>query len=74
MVTPLKTTVDIARMLVKKMQKYPQERKMIETILLSSQFVLLHTHDFLDKQIIDHGRFIAVNQQSRVVDAVTEMI
>ena len=48
MVTPIKTTIDIAQRLLKKLQKYPQERKMIETILLSSQFILLHTHDFLD--------------------------
>ena len=71
MVTPIKVTIDIAQRLLKKLQKYPQERKMIETVLLSSQFILLHTHDFLDKQIIEHGSFVAVYQKSRVDEAVT---
>ena len=74
MITPIKTTIDIAKRLLKKFLKIPQERKMIETILLASQFILLHAHDFLDKQIIEHGSFIALNQRCRIDVAVAEMV
>ena len=58
MLTPLKANVDIAERLIKCLAKFKQEKKMAETILLSSQLIMLHAHDFLDQRIIENGSFI----------------
>ena len=47
---------------------------MIETILLSSQFILMHTHDFLDQQIIEHGNFVPYFEVQNIIDAIVEMV
>ena len=36
MLVPIKTMIEIAERLVKKFKSFPQEKKMVETILLSS--------------------------------------
>lgn len=36
MLVPTKTMIDIAKHLIKKLKNFPQEKKMLETILLSS--------------------------------------
>ena len=48
MLTPVKTMIEISQRLVSKLSKFPQEKRMVETMLISSQFILMHAHDFLD--------------------------
>ena len=36
MLVPTKTMIDISKHLIKKLKNFPQEKKMLETILLSS--------------------------------------
>ena len=57
MLTPLKANVEISERLIRRLKDSPQERKMAETVLLSSQLVMLHAHDFLDQRIIENGSF-----------------
>ena len=70
MLVPIKTMIEIAERLVKKFKSFPQEKKMVETILLSSQFILMHAHDFLDQQIIEHGNFVSYFETENIVDAI----
>ena len=57
MITPLKANVDISERLIKCLKKFPHEKKMVQTILISSQMVLLHANDFLDQKLIENGSF-----------------
>ena len=54
MLTPLKTMIEICQRLILKLKNYSQEKRMLETVLFSSQLLLMHSHDFLDQRIIEH--------------------
>ena len=74
MLVPIKTMIEIAERLIKKFKSFPQEKKMVETILLSSQLILMHAHDFLDQQIIEHGNFVPYFEVHNMIDAINEMV
>ena len=66
--------IEISERLVKKMSKFPQEKRMVETMLLSSQLILMHTHDFLDQQLIEHGKFVPYYDTGFLKDAISEIV
>ena len=47
---------------------------MVETILFSSQLLLMHSHDFLDQRIIDHGSFVPYYDTGSIDEAITEIV
>ena len=57
MIGPLKTSVDICKRLIGKLPN-KEEKRMIQTVLISSQLVLFHANDLLDKRIIENGGFV----------------
>ena len=74
LLTPVKTMIEISQRLIKKMSKYPQEKKMVKTLLLSSQFIMMHAHDFLDQQLIEHGSFAPHFDTGFLGDAISEIV
>ena len=48
MIVPLKVNVEMAKRLKKKTKNFPQEKKLVENILVASNMVMLHAHDFID--------------------------
>ena len=59
MVVPLKVNIEMAERLKSNLSKFPFERKLCESILISSNMVLLHANDFLDRTTnhdLDLGR------------------
>ena len=48
MVVPLKVNIEMAERLKSSLSKFPFERRLCESILISSNMVLLHANDFLD--------------------------
>ena len=58
MLAPLRANVDIAERLIHKLSKSSLEKKMVETILISSQMVMLQANDLLDQRIIEKGSFV----------------
>ena len=74
MLTPVKTMIEISERLVKKLSKFPQEKRMVETMLLSSQFIMMHAHDFLDQQLIEHGNFVSYFDTGMLDDAISEIV
>ena len=58
MIVPLQVNVEMAKRLKKRLNRFPFERRLIENIIISSQLVLMHSHDFLDKQLIERGVFV----------------
>ena len=74
MLTPLKTIIEISQRLVTKFKNFPIEMNMIKTVLLSSKFLSMHAHDFLDQQIIEHGTFVPHYDIGRVETAISEMV
>ena len=57
MLGPLQANIDISTRLVKRL-KDKELKRMSQTIMISSQLVLLHANDLLDQQILLHHRFI----------------
>ena len=47
---------------------------MVETLLLSSQFIMMHAHDFLDQQLIEHGSFVSHFDTGFLVKAISEIV
>ena len=74
MLAPLKANVDIAERLIKHLVKHPAQKKMAETILISSQLVMLHANDMLDQRIIDNGNFVPLYTEGSVKEAILEMV
>ena len=74
MLAPLKANVDIAERLVNNLRKFPVQKKMVQTILISSQMVMLHANDMLDQRIIENGSFVPLNTIASVKSAILEMI
>ena len=70
MLTPVKTNIEISQRLLKKLSRFPEEKKMVRTILLSSQFIMMHVNDFLDQQLIEYGSFAPYFDTGSLVDAI----
>ena len=47
---------------------------MAETILISSQMVMLHANDMLDQRIIENGSFVPFYSIESVKAAITQMV
>ena len=58
MVVPLKVNVDMAERLINNLAKMPAEVKLAENILIASNIVLMHAHDFIDQRLIEKGSFV----------------
>ena len=58
MLGPLKANIDISTRLVKQLKDQEELKRMSQTILISSQLVLLHANDLLDSEVLKHGRFV----------------
>ena len=74
MLAPLKANVDISQRLVRALAKFPHEKKMAETVLISSQMVMLHANDLLDQRIIENGSFVPLYTAGSVSQAMLEMV
>ena len=48
MIVPLKVNVEMAKRLKQKTKNFPVEKKLVENILVASNMVMLHAHDFID--------------------------
>ena len=58
MVVPLKVNVEMAERLINSLKNMPAEVKLAENILIASNIVLMHAHDFIDQRLIEKGSFI----------------
>ena len=58
MVVPLKVNVEMAERLISRLVHMPAEVKLVRNILIASNMVMLHTHDFLDQRLIEKGNFV----------------
>ena len=47
---------------------------MAQTILISSEQVILHANDFLDQQLIHHGNFTPHFTSGSVIHAINEVV
>ena len=47
---------------------------MVETMLFSSQLLLMHSHDFLDQRIIENGYFVPHYETGRLETAISEIV
>ena len=74
MIVPLNVNLDMALRLKKCLRNFPHELKLAETILISSNIVLLHAHDLLDQRLIEKGTFVANFQDGDVVEALQEIM
>ena len=74
MLAPLKANVEISSRLVKSLQNFLHEKKMAETILISSQMVMLHANDLLDQRIIENGSFVPHYAAGSPSQAILEMV
>ena len=72
-IAPLKANVDIAKRLITCLIEFPSEQMLAQTILTSSQMVMLHAHDILDQRIIENGSFIPCYTEESVFESVKEM-
>ena len=74
MLVPLKVNVEMAQRLLKKLKKFPFERKLCENILISSNLVLLHANDFLDQTLIERGVFVPCFVDGSVYETIKETV
>ena len=54
---PLRSNVDIAEALVKKLKNQLQLQEMAKLIEISSKLIMFHANDMLDMQFLQNGRF-----------------
>ena len=58
MVVPLKVNVEMAERLINNLANMPAEKKLAENILIASNIVLMHAHDFIDQRLMEKGSFV----------------
>ena len=58
MVVPLKVNVEMAERLISRLVHMPAEVKLARNILIASNMVMMHTHDFMDQRLIEKGIFV----------------
>ena len=74
MITPLKSNVEISERLVRFMKNFPHEKKMAQTLLISSQMLLLHANDLLDQRIIENNGFVPAYSTGFIPAAILEIV
>ena len=70
MLVPLKVNVEMALRLNKALKNFPIEKKLCESILISSNIVLLHANDFLDQTLIEKGVFAPCFVEGSILEAI----
>ena len=73
MLGPLRANIDISTRLIRQL-KDEELKRMSQTILISSQLVLLHANDLLDSQSLQNFRFIPAYQPGSVETAIFEIV
>ena len=58
MIVPLKVNIEMAQMLLDDKTVTDSQKKLVANILVSSNLVMLHAHDFLDQSLIEKGVFM----------------
>ena len=74
MIVPLKINVDLGNRLRKCLKKFPHEKKLADTIAISSNIVMLHAHDFLDQRLIEKGVFVPHYSEGSYSEAIKEIV
>ena len=74
MIVPLNVNLDMATRLKKCLKNFPHELKLVDTMLISSNIVLLHAHDLLDQRLIEEGTFVPMFTEGDTVVAIDEII
>ena len=65
--------IEICKRLLK-IKRDEFEKSLIQTMLFSSQFIMMHAQDFLDQRIIEHGFFTPQYETGSVENAITEIV
>ena len=71
---PIKMNIDVATRLRHNLKKFPVERKWCDSILISSNLILLHSNDFLDQALIEKGVFTPRYAEGYIIDAISETV
>ena len=58
MIVPLKVNIEMAQILLDDKTITDSQRKLVANILVASNLVMLHAHDFLDQSLIEKGVFM----------------
>ena len=58
MIVPLKVNTEMAQMLLDDPAASEEQRNLAGNILVASNLVMLHAHDFLDQSLIEKGVFV----------------
>ena len=74
MVVPLKVNVEMAERLSIKLTDFPSELKLVENILIASNIVLMHAHDFIDQRLIEKGSFVPYLQLLNLATTIEETV
>ena len=65
MIAPLKGNLELSMRLIRSVQSSTQ-KKMAQTIFVSTQLLMMHANDLLDLRIIEHGSFTPTLLQADV--------
>ena len=74
MVVPLKVNVEMAERLISRLAHLPDEVKLAENILIASNIVMMHAHDFIDQRLIEKGSFAPYLQVQSLETTIEETI
>ena len=74
MLVPLKVNVEMAERLINSLSKMPAEVKLAENILIASNIVLMHAHDFIDQRLIEKGSFVPYLQLLNLATTIEETV
>ena len=74
MVVPLKVNVEMAERLIINLAGMPAEKKLAENILIASNIVLMHAHDFIDQRLIEKGSFVPYLQMLNLETTIKETV
>ena len=51
-----------------------QMKKLVETVLITTQMLMLHANDLLDQRLIEHGKFVPAYAKGSVIAAIREIV
>ena len=74
MVVPLKVNVEMAERLISRLAHLPELVKLAENILIASNIVMMHAHDFIDQRLIEKGSFAPYLQVQSLATTIEETI
>lgn len=60
----------MAERLCKNLKKFHREKKIAETILISSKLVIMHANDLIDEKIIENGVFVPFYEVGSIASAM----